>query len=239
MDEAVTKKENVAQVRTFVEDIRNVPYLSKEELEYILNKYEAFLKKSFGDNCHQIRFLRRISFFSTAERTKKRNEITIWYGGLNELIVLSNTLLELWEDEPPEEPIEYELPEELEEEEEEEIPDEEFFPTDEAAEIARKIKEIEKEEALQEKGAGLKEKETIPETPADLKELEKKVDVIADVLTFIFNGCVWLLKGTWKVLSRLIIHPEKLFKEWQEKIAASMEYKPLEEAEQQEKGPTE
>lgn len=236
MDEAVAKKENSAQVRAFVDDLRALPYLSKEELEFILNRYEAFLKKVFGDNCHQIRFLQRITFFSTTEKTKKRNEMLIWYGGLNELIVLSNTLLELWEDEPPEEPIEYEEPEEEEDDEEEEIPDEEFFPTDEAAEIARKIQEIEEEEAREEKGSKLKEKETIPETPPDLKELEKKVDVIADVLTFIFNGFIWLAKGAWKLLHGLIIRPEKLFTEWKEKIAASMEYKPLEEPDNPEGG---
>ena len=127
-------------------------------------------------------------------------------------------------------------PEAEEEDEEDEVPDEEYFPTDEAAEIARKIKEVEAEEAREREKAGVKEKETIPETPSELKELEKKVDVIADILTFIVNGFTALLKGFWKVLYRLIGQPEKLIAEWKKKIAASMEYKTIDEDAVQDSG---
>lgn len=235
MDDPKQLKKNAAQIRGFVEELRDVPYLSKEELNYVLDKYEAFLKKIYGDNCHQIRFMRRITFFSTTENTKAHVEMRIWYGGLNELIILSNTLLHEFGDPPPEEEIEYKLPDIAEGEEEEED-DDEYFPTAEAAEIARRIKEVEAEEAQKQAEARLKEKQTIPETPPDLKELEKKVDVIADVLTFIFDGFIWLLKGAWKTLNRLLAHPEKLFSEWKKKIAASMEYKPLDVQEKQDSG---
>ncbi len=234
MDDGTTKQEQAAQVRAFVEELRGIPYLNEDELNHLLDKYEAFLKKTYGDNCHQIRFLRRISFFTTTGNTKERLKLRKWYGGLNDLIDLSNTLLEEFDSEPPEVPVEYEEPE-ADEDEEEDLA-EEVFPTREAAEIARKIQEIEAEEARKKKEAAVKEKENIRETPADLKELEKRVDSIADVLTFIFNGFAWFLKGSWKVLRRLIVAPEKLFAEWKEKIAASMEYKPIEETEQPEGG---
>lgn len=233
MDETTTKQQAL-QVRSFVEELRALAYLAHEELAHIIDKYEAFLKKTYGDNCHQIRFLRRITFKPSTDNNKERVIMTIWYGGLNEVIVLSNTLLEEYGEEASEEPITYELPEELEEEEDED--DEAFFPSKEAAAIAQKIKEIEAEEELQQKKGGIKEKEDIKETPPELKELEKRVDVIADVLTFIFNGGVWFIKGTWKVLSGLIIRPEKLFKDWKEKVSASMEYKPMEETEQRDSG---
>ncbi|MBZ0167241.1 MAG: hypothetical protein K8I00_10590 [Candidatus Omnitrophica bacterium] len=236
MDDPTKLKKNAAIIRGFVEELRDVPYLSQEELNYLLDKYEAFLKKIYGDNCHQIRFMRRITFFSTAENTKPQIEMRIWYGGLNEIIILSNTLLLEFGDQPPEEEIEYELPEVADGEEEEEEDDDEYFPTEEAAEIGRRIKEVEEEEARKAAEARVKEKQTIPETPPDLKELEKKVDVIADVLTFIFDGFIWMLKGSWKTLNRLLAHPEKLFAEWKNKIASSMEYKTLESQDQQDGG---
>lgn len=232
IDDPKILQEQAKKVRGFVDEVRDVPYLLMEELNYLLDKYESFLKKIYGDNCHQIRFLRRITFLSTSDKTKESVKMRIWYGGLNELILLSNTLLEEYGDEPAEAPIEYEEPEV----EEDEIPDEEYFPSDEAAEIARRIKEVEAEEVAEQEKAKVKEKETIPETPPDLKELEKKVDVIADILTFIVNGFGSFLKGCWKVLYRLIGQPEKLFQEWKEKIAASMEYKSIEGNEVQDAG---
>lgn len=231
MEDASTKKELAAKVRALVDELRSVPYNSHEELSYLIDKYEAFLKKVYGDNCHQIRFLKRITFKPSTDNNKEHVIMKIWYGGLNEVIVLSNTLLEEFGDEPAEVDIEYEQPE-VEEDEE---PEEEFFPTDEAAEIARKIQEIEEEEAQKAK-AGVKEKENIRETPKELKEFEKRVDVMADVLTFIFEGFIWFGKSIWKVLKKLIIQPEKLFKEWKDKISASMQYKTVDEADQNEPG---
>ena len=107
-DDPKILQERARRVRSFVDEVRDVPYLFMEELNYLLDKYEAYLKKIYGDNCHQIRFLRRITFLSTAENTTERVKIRIWYGGLNELILLTNTLLEEYGDEPPEAPIEYE-----------------------------------------------------------------------------------------------------------------------------------
>ena len=230
MDESKTYPERSAKIREFVEELRALPFLSKGELEHLLDKYEAFLKKIYGDDCHQIRFLRRITFLSTAENPKEHLQQRIWYGGLNEVITLSNTLLEEYGDSDNAEAfIEYET--EVEEEEEEDV---EFFPNEEAAELARKIREADEEEAK--KKSQLKEKPKPPETPADLKGFEQGIESFADVMTFILNGFIWFFKGIWKVLSRMIAQPEKLFKEWNQKIRSSMEYKALEDGEQGEAG---
>lgn len=216
MENSENPSQKVEQIRSFVQKVKALPVCNKTELDLLLQEIEGALIQLFGEDSHQLRFLRRIdfapgTFYSTTDESKRS-----WYEGLNEIINLFNAILNQLGEETAEPLIEMDLTAETETE------DFSFYPTAEAERIARKIKEEEKKTLLTEKKNLAKVEE---ELHPDLKEFEATVDSINDVLAFVARGFKWFVKGTFKHLGLILKDPWEYFKNIKTKIAESMEYK--------------
>ncbi|MGE0266937.1 MAG: hypothetical protein AB7S78_00595 [Candidatus Omnitrophota bacterium] len=216
MEKSDNPKQQVELIRELVEKVKALPLRGKTELDQLLIQIEQVLIHWYGEESHQLRFLRRIefvpsSFYSTVEESNH-----IWYNGLNEIINLFNVILGQLGEKTAEPLIEPDAPVDPE------ADDFSFYPTAEAERIARKIKEEEKKSDPEHKKNLAKVEE---ELHPDLKEFEATVDSINDVFAFIARGFVWFFKGLFRNLKLILKDPWDYMKTIKEKIAKSMEYK--------------
>lgn len=217
MENSENPSQKAEQIRLLVQKVKALPVCNKAELDLLLLEIERVITQFFGEESHQLRFLRRIefapdTFYSTTDESKRS-----WIDGLNEIINLCNAILTHFGEvtsesliEPPEVTAETEAD------------DFSFYPTAEAERIARKIKEEEKKSTQPNKKNLAKVEE---ELHPDFKEFEATVDSINDVLAFIARGFKWFVKGTFKHLNLFFKDPWEYLKSIKVKITKSMEYK--------------
>lgn len=216
MEKFDNPKQQAELIRALVEKVKALPLCGKAELDQLLGQIEQVLIQFYGEESHQLRFLRRIEFIPTSFYSTAEESNHVWYNGLNEIINLFNAILDQLGEETAEALIEPQVPVNPDAE------DFSFYPTAEAERIARKIKEEEKKSDPEHKKNLAKVEE---ELHPDLKEFEATVDSINDVLAFISRGFKWFFKGTFKHLKLILKDPWEYTKMLKEKIAKSMEYK--------------